>query len=182
MDSKLFYEKLDNFYNASELEQAKAFLLAEREKARDEEDYPSYITICNEMISYYRMVGQQDKAYPVSEDVLLLMEELQMDGSEDFASVLMNSALAYQEGGQMQAAYELYMRALNIYGVLPDCGLGEIGALSSVAEICFRTGDYEKSVHYYGIACEKVKEIYGENEAYEILSKNLSAAKEMLSK
>ena len=53
-------------------------MLSALEEAKEREDYGLYLSVGNEMIGYYRSVSQFQKAYRISEDMLLLMEELQM--------------------------------------------------------------------------------------------------------
>lgn len=122
MDVNVFYQTLDDLFSNGEIASVEPFLTASLDEAREEPDYQAYIAICNEMIGFYRSVSLFDKAYQASEDVLLLMEELQMEDTEHFATVLLNSATAYRAGGRYRDAYEQYARAAKIYGALlsPD--------------------------------------------------------------
>lgn len=264
MDVNVFYQTLDDLFANRELDQVDPFLTASLAQAREENDYHAYIAICNEMIGYYRSVSQFEKAYQASEDVLLLMEELQMEGTEHFATVLLNSATAFRAGGRYQDAYEQYMRATKIYGELlmpedyrfaglynnmsmlleamgenkraaamaaealaiirkqPDANmevattltnlalidfkLGQYdqaeallkeavaifesageqtdahysGALAGLGELYFHREDYAKALEYYDHACREVKEHFGENQSYAILSENCAAVCEKL--
>ena len=264
MDVNVFYQTLDDLFANKELNQVEPFLTASLAQAREESDYQAYIAICNEMIGYYRSVSEFEKSYQASEDVLLLMEELQMEETEHFATVLLNSATAFRAGGRYKDAYEQYARAAKIYGNLlsPDdyrmAGLynnmsmlleatgederaaqmaeeslcvirkqqdakaeeattltnlaliefkldktasaeehlleavalfesdGEhtdahySGALAGLGELHFRKGEYEKSLEYYERACKEVKEHFGENKSYAILSGNCAAVCERL--
>lgn len=120
MDVNVFYQTLDDLFANNELAQVEPYLTASLAQAREDEDWQAYIAVCNEMIGYYRSVSQHEKAYQASEDVLLLMEELQLEDTEHFATVLLNSATAYRAGGRYRDAYEQYMRAAKIYeGLIP---------------------------------------------------------------
>ena len=115
MDVNAFFTKLDEFFAGNEIDKVDPFLCASLEQAKEEEDYGAYISICNEMIGFYRSVSEFRKAYDAAEDVLLLMEELQLDRSEHFATTLLNAATAYRAAGSYKQAYVYYEQALGIY-------------------------------------------------------------------
>lgn len=126
MNVNEFYAKLETHIKSRENDRIEAYLLSSLKEAKDKEDYGSYIVIGNEMISFYRSILQYKKAFDAAEDILLLMEELQLENSEHFASVLLNTAAAYQEAGETGQAYKYCQQALGIYkGILPenDCRL-----------------------------------------------------------
>lgn len=114
-----FYEELDSYFAKQEIDKVDPFLRASLEQAKEEEDYGAYIGICNEMIGFYRSVSAFEKAYVAAEDVLLLMEELQMENTEHFATTLLNAATAYRAAGDYATALRYYKQALQIYnGIL----------------------------------------------------------------
>lgn len=115
MDVNAFFAKLDNYFATNQIEKVSPFLCASLEKAKEEEDYGAYISICNEMIGFYRSVSEFKKAFDAAEDVLLLMEELQLEHSEHFATTLLNTATAYRAAGNYKQAYVYYEQALRIY-------------------------------------------------------------------
>ena len=263
MDINVFYQTMDDLYGNKEFGQVEPFLVASLEQARTDEDYQAYVVTGNEMISYYRSVSEFEKAYQASEDVLLLMEELQLEDSEHFATVLLNSAAAFSVGGRYRDAYELSARAAKIYGMILAPGdarlanvysnmsmlldaMGETeramsiatealsvirkqpnnksaeaamltnlallesrlgkeeaeahlleavaafetnggqnevhysGALAGLGELYFGKEEYEKALKYYEKACAQVKECFGENQSYEMLSANCAAVRERL--
>ena len=110
-----FFATLDSYFEKNEVEKIDAFLVSSLEQAKEEEDYAAYISICNEMIGFYRSVSAFEKAYNASEDVLLLMEELKLENSEHFATTLLNAATAYSVGGECAQALRLYRQAMQIY-------------------------------------------------------------------
>lgn len=120
MNVDKFFETLDAYFAKQEIGQVDPFLVSSLEQAKEEEDYGAYITICNEMIGFYRSVSAFEKAYAAAEDVLLLMEELQMEHTEHFATTLLNAATAYRAAGDYETALRYYRQALQIYnGILP---------------------------------------------------------------
>ena len=53
-------------------------------------------------------------------------------------------------------------------------------ALAGIAESKFREGDYEEAVSFYKKALVEIAECYGENEYYQITTKNLAVAEDLL--
>ena len=94
MTTNEFIRHLDELFAQGQYDKVEPFMLSALEEAKEREDYGLYLSVGNEMIGYYRSVSQFQKAYRISEDMLLLMEELQMDQSAEFATVLLNTATA----------------------------------------------------------------------------------------
>lgn len=122
MDINEILKKLDALFGQNKIEEIEPFLLQCLEEAKETENFGVYISICNELIGFYRSVSNFRKAFDVSEDVLLLMEELQLENTEHFATTLLNVATAYRAAGEGEKSYSYYMRAMNIYEQLlePD--------------------------------------------------------------
>lgn len=115
MDIDRFFEELDSYFEKNDTAGVDAYLTASLQKAQEEEDYAAYISIGNEMIGFYRSVSAFEKAYVAAEDVLLLMEELNLEESEHFATTLLNAATAYSAGGDFAQAMRFYRQAVQIY-------------------------------------------------------------------
>lgn len=91
--------KLDHYYKEDQLTEVEPFLLSCLEDAKKEQEYGIYISVGNELLGFYRSIGQFEAAFAVGEDVLLLMEELQLDHTVHFATTLFNVATAYRTAG-----------------------------------------------------------------------------------
>ncbi len=122
MTTEEFIKKLDSLFAEQEYDKVEPFMLSALEEAKERSDWGLYLSVGNEMIGYYRSISQFQKAYRISEDMLLLMEELQMDQSAEFATVLLNTATAYSFDGNFGMALQFYRRAEQIYHLLvrPD--------------------------------------------------------------
>ena len=107
--------KLDHYYKEDQLTEVEPFLLSCLEDAKKEQEYGIYISVGNELLGFYRSIGQFEAAFAVGEDVLLLMEELQLDHTVHFATTLFNVATAYRTAGKYEEALANYRRALEIY-------------------------------------------------------------------
>ena len=91
-----FFRQLDEYFRKNELDKVEPFLVGSLEQAKETEDYAAYIAVGNEMIGFYRSVSMFRKAFDIAEDVLLLMEELQLETSEHFATTLLYTATAFR--------------------------------------------------------------------------------------
>ncbi|MBR6771541.1 MAG: tetratricopeptide repeat protein [Lachnospiraceae bacterium] len=121
MNIEGFFAQLDSYFQNQQLDQVEPYLLSSLEQAKEEEDYGAYLSIGNEMIGYYRSVSRFKEAFDIAEDVLLLLEEMQLESTEHFATTLLNAATAYRAAGNVRQAYQYYQQALQIYtGLLPD--------------------------------------------------------------
>ncbi len=266
MNINEFYNKLNElFQETKDLEQLDAYLCESLAKANEEKDYGSYVTIGNEMIGFYRGTAQYDKCFRISEDTLMLMEELQLDDSEHFATTLLNVAAAYCSAGRLNESLSYYARALQVYEqilepfdkrfaelynnisvlleqlndneksvmfgeralevimkypeavqeqaairtelALSKLKIGDVdavevllkeaivqfegasgdtssmhyfAALSGMAELYCKKGEYHLSAEYYEKAALKMKLAYGENESYQLLMKNAEIVRQHL--
>ena len=151
MNIDAFFEELDSYFDKNEVEKIDGFLTASLEQAKEEEDYAAYISICNEMIGFYRSTSAFQKAYTAAEDVLLLMEELKLEHTEHFATTLLNAATAYRAAGDYAQALRLYRQALQIYeGIIPPEDYRYAGLYNNMSILLEKMEENEES-----IACAK---------------------------
>lgn len=149
MDVNAFFVQLDEYFANNRIEQVDPFLCSSLEQAKEEKDYGAYISICNEMIGFYRSVSEFKKAFDASEDVLLLMEELQLERSEHFATTLLNVATAYRAAGNFKQAYVYYEQALQIYeGLIPPEDYRYAGLYNNMSILLEKMEENEKAIRY----------------------------------
>lgn len=149
MDVNAFLGQLDTLFSENQIEKVDPFLQDSLEKAKEEEDYGAYITICNEMIGFYRSVSQFRKAFDAAEDALLLLEELQLDRSEHFATTLLNAATAYRAAGNFAQAYAYYEQAIRIYeGLISPNDYRYAGLFNNMSILLEKMERNEEAVMY----------------------------------
>ena len=68
------YEELNGLIGEGRWTEIEPFLRGRIDEAREEESNGVYVAAGNELLSFYRQSGQYEKAFAVSEDILLLME------------------------------------------------------------------------------------------------------------
>lgn len=162
MDINAFFAKLDTFFAGNEIDKVDPFLCASLEQAKEEKDYGAYISICNEMIGFYRSVSEFKKAYDAAEDVLLLMEELQLDQSEHFATTLLNTATAYRAAGNYKQAYVYYEQALKIYeGLIPPGDYRYAGLFNNMSILLEKMERNEDAIIYAQKALAIIEKLEG---------------------
>ena len=149
MNVEKFFETLDSYFTENHIDKVEPFLVESLEQAKVEEDYGAYITICNEMIGFYRSVSAFEKAYIAAEDVLLLMEELNMENTEHFATTLLNAATAYRAAGDYATALRYYKQALQIYdGILSPQDYRYAGLYNNMSILLEKMEENDEAISY----------------------------------
>ena len=162
MDVNAFLTQLDTFFAGNEIEKVDPFLCSSLEQAKEEKDYGAYISICNEMIGFYRSVSEFRKAFDAAEDVLLLMEELQLDRSEHFATTLLNTATAYRAAGNYKQAYVYYEQALQIYeGLIPPGDYRYAGLYNNMSILLEKMERNDEAIQCAGKALAIIEKMEG---------------------
>ncbi len=163
MDVNRFYKELDNMFNTGKsIDEIDAFLVESLEKAKEEPDYGAYASIGNEMIGFYRSTSEFEKCFRICEDTLMLMEELELEGTEHFATTLLNVATAYRQAGKLEEAVSFYARALQIYERVLDPGDYRFAGLyNNISILLEKLNDNEKAIAFAEKALEIVDSLEG---------------------
>lgn len=173
MNIDSFYQKLQDMSEEKDLRKIEAYFLHSLEQADKEKDYISYLTICNELIGFYQNASAFEQAFCAIEDMFLLMEELQMDESNQFAAALLNAAAVYQNAGNSRQAYEYYARVLHMALLGNDVKPTQYCvALTGVSEYYYRNKDYRQALESYEKALKEVRKLMGDNASAVILCEN----------
>lgn len=160
MNVDKFYETLDSYFTNQQIDKVEPFLAASLEQAKEEEDYGAYISVCNEMIGFYRSISAYEKAYIAAEDVLLLMEELQMENTEHFATTLLNAATAYRAAGDYATALRYYKQALQIYdGILQPQDYRYAGLYNNMCILFEKMEENEEAIVYANKALSIIEKL-----------------------
>ena len=160
MNVEKFYEILDSYFTNQQIDKVEPFLVSSLEQAKEEEDYGAYISVCNEMIGFYRSISAYEKAYIAAEDVLLLMEELQMENTEHFATTLLNAATAYRAAGDYATALRHYRQALQIYdGILPPQDYRYAGLYNNMSILFEKMEENEDAIAYANKALSIIEQL-----------------------
>lgn len=162
MNIDKFYETLDSYFASQALDQVDPFLTSSLAQAKEEEDYAAYISICNEMIGFYRSVSAFEKAYVAAEDVLLLMEELNLENTLHFATTLLNAATAYRAAGDYATAIRYYRQALQIYdSMLPPEDYRYAGIYNNMSILLEKMEENAEAITYAQKALSIIEKLKG---------------------
>lgn len=161
MDINEFFHTLDEmFTQAKTPKEIDRYLCDSLAKANEEKDYGAYVSIGNEMIGFYRSISQYEKCFRISEDILMLMEELQLDGTEHFATTLLNVATGYRAAGRLNESLSYYTRALQIYEqILPAGDYRFAGLYNNISILLEQLNENEKAVIFSESALKIIDQI-----------------------
>ena len=138
------FEEMKEIADGQRWEEVEPFLTGCLDEAREEENYGIYIGTGNELLRFYRETEQFKKALDLSEDLLLLMEELQLDETEHFATVMLNVAAACQAAGRAEEARRYYVRALKILESKPETEEVRADIFTQMALLFMNQDNYEE--------------------------------------
>ena len=96
------------------------FLLEKMKEALEEGDNNSRITLLNEMIGFCRDSCQFNKTKIYSNELLTLLEDEGLVGTQAYATSLLNIANADRASGDLDQSLEFYKKAYDIYDELLD--------------------------------------------------------------
>jgi tetratricopeptide (TPR) repeat protein len=156
-----FFQTLDTMFSQSRTpEEIDCYLCESLAKANEEKDYGAYVSIGNEMIGFYRSISEYEKCFQISEDTLMLMEELQLDGTEHFATTLLNVATGYRAAGRLNESLSYYARALQLYEQLLQPGDYRFaGIYNNISILLEQLNENEKAVIFLERALEIIDKI-----------------------
>lgn len=114
MNIQLVLGQLDSLFAEHKIDEVEGFLLGKLEEANKEGDRGAIITLMNEIIGHYREMSEFDKSVEYCNDVLLLMQKLEMEGTTAYATTLLNVANAYRAAGLLRESMAAY-QAVKIF-------------------------------------------------------------------
>ena len=110
MDVKGILEELDYLSTLKQTDAIEPFLLGKAAEAMEEKDTAALLSILNELVTYYKNLGRYSDAIKISEKILKLAEDLELEGSIEYGSLLLNVAAVYQMAERLEDARNLYLQ------------------------------------------------------------------------
>lgn len=114
MDINKILNEYDAMYGKVSLDKIEDFLFEKIKEAMSEEDTASLITLLNEMIGLCRDTTQKEKAIVYCNELRKLLERLELQETQSYATSMLNIANAYR-------AFGLYEDALNAFMGVEEC-------------------------------------------------------------
>jgi len=158
MEERQKINELDQLFQNERYDLIEPFILEQITNAKEKNDHASYISFSNELIGFYRSMEEYEKSLIISEDILLLMEELGLENSVHFGTTLLNAATAYRAAGKSLEALSYYERALTIYeSELPHDDERFAGLYNNLSILLQQMGELEKSLLFLDNALRIIK-------------------------
>ncbi len=105
----------DNMFGTHSIEDIEDFLTSNIEAAMDERDYASALSLLNEMMGLCRDTKQNAKGLRYCAEIEDILVKMGMEGTEEYATRLLNVANAYRTFGYYMKAQNLFERVEVIY-------------------------------------------------------------------
>ena len=105
----------DNMFGTHSIEDIEDFLTTNIEAAMDERDYASALSLLNEMMGLCRDTNQNAKGLRYCAEIEDILVKMGMEGTEEYATRLLNVANAYRTFGYYMKAQNLFERVEVIY-------------------------------------------------------------------
>ena len=134
----------------------------------------------NNLSQLYQDLSQHEKALSNLDGALKIVQALGANES-DVATTRINKAISLMALDRLQDAETEIQEAMRYYS--SETGLNSphrAAALSASAELAVKRGDFNKAEELYVEAMNMTKDKFGENYAYEVLSKNLADVRQKL--
>lgn len=115
MDINKILNELDSLFASGQSEKAGEFLTSAYKTAITENDLSSALTILNELIGYYRVTTQFEKAKQAIQSIDKLICKMNLSDTVTEGTSLLNIATIYRAMGDIESAEKCYMKAEKIY-------------------------------------------------------------------
>ncbi len=115
IDVKRFTAKLDSYFDKNDYEGARRHLEYWYAEAVAGSDLRGRFSVLNEMLGYYRKVGDKEKAFRTVDEVLRVISELGTEESVGSATAYINVGTVYKSFGMAEKALPFFTHALSIY-------------------------------------------------------------------
>lgn len=147
-------EKLDKLFSLGQINKVEEFLVQNYKIANEEGDSSSALSILNEMIGFYRVTTQFDKAVSVIEDINNIIEGMDIRDSFGAGTSYLNIATIYRAMGSIESAKEYYQKTEEIYDRQNrNEHQQEVISLYNNMGIFFQEiGEYENAITYFNRA------------------------------
>ena len=142
MDIKEVLTQYDSMFGTYTLVQIEEYLYAKIAEAVSQKDDGAIITLLNEMIGLCRDTSQKEKALTYCGMLLELLNKMQLQGTDSYATSLQNVANAYRAFGLLDEAEETFR------------------LIEATYEVCLEKGDYLWASLYnnWGLLYQEKKE------------------------
>ena len=126
---KRIIEKFDSLLSYNKAKEAERHMLYWLEESTNVNDKRSVMSICNELMGFYRINGNEEKAIYYANKTFELCNELEIENTSTRGTTVLNVATVYKAFNQSQKALVYYREAQKIYQEVLDPYDSKMGGL-----------------------------------------------------
>ncbi len=146
MDVNFILANYDAMFGTYSLKEIEAYLSGNIEQAKLESDTSTLFTLLNEMIGFCRDTTQKEKALKYCDELLKLLDDLNLAGSYEYATSLLNIANAYRAFDKLEESVNYFSQVEKIYNrLLNENDFGYANLYNNWGLTYQELGDYQKA-------------------------------------
>ena len=172
MENRDFFQKLDEFFEKNQIEEAGVFLEQSLKEARDSKDISLEISVLNEMMGYYRSTDQEEKGIQSVKDGLVLIQSNGLETHPAVANMWINMGTTLCHFERVQEAETCYKNAELFLMTSPGGAITMASLYNNTAAVFVKKGNYEEAYQRYCMALETLKKLQEQPEYWEDLMFN----------
>ena len=115
MNIEQILEEYDSMFGKNNLDEIEEYLVLQIIKAAEQAELGNVVTLLNEIIGFCRDTTQKEKALKYCDELKKVLNVLQLEGSIEYATSLLNITNAYRAFGLFEESLNTYEEVLNIY-------------------------------------------------------------------
>ena len=178
MDTNAILKRADELFDDDRAQEAGAYLEKMAEQAVSEDRYGTAMSLFNELTGYYRNTGNLDAAWRCVDEIVRLIDLLDLWGTADAATAMLNIATVYKAAGDPAAALAIYKKCEPVF-ISENVGDRRLAGLyNNICATALETGRRDDALYYAEKAWRIAERVHMDGEGLEIVRKNYNAAKQ----
>ena len=183
MKTEEIFKQSDALFRSGEYEKAGEFLEQKSKEAFECGQLDVALSVLNELTGWYRFSKRMDEAWASAEKLLELVEYMQLWGTLEGATVLLNVATVYKASDKQDMALNLYEKVEAIYLDKQVTDDRIVGLYNNMCVTCLELGQNMRAYKYgqkgldYAKYCGEIRP-----DRLETMKYNAAAAKQRLVK
>lgn len=178
MDTNAILKRADELFDDDRPHEAGAYLEEMAKQAVAEKRYGTAMSIFNELTGYYRNTSDFDAAWRCVDEILKLIDILDLWGTADAATAMLNIATVYKAAGNHDAALAIYKKCEPIFISENVDDRRMAGLYNNICVTALETGRNDDAMFYAEKAWNIAKRVHMDGESLELVRKNYNAAKQ----
>lgn len=146
------------------------------EKQLGKKDF-NIASLNNNIALLYQELGDYDAAVGCLKKALDVALSYGDAAASEIAVTYTNLGVSFSRLGKHKEAKEALHAALSYFGKINETGYHYSAALAGLGEVCFAEGEYDEAVGYYESAASELEKVFGKNQNYELMQKNIEMVK-----